>query len=32
MKLREVVDKLEFAADAFEKVATVVETIALKES
>ena len=32
MKLREVVDKLENAADAFERVANIVETIALKES
>ena len=32
MKLKEVVDALEAAADAFEKVANMVETIALKES
>lgn len=32
MKLKEVIDKLEMAADAFEKVANTVETIALKES
>ncbi|WP_448062215.1 DUF47 domain-containing protein [Cellulomonas hominis] len=32
MKLKEVVEKLEDAADAFEKVANTVETIALKES
>nr|WP_205693169.1 DUF47 family protein [Cellulomonas sp. IC4_254] len=32
MKLKEVVEKLEDAADAFEKVANMVETIALKES
>lgn len=32
MKLKEVVDVLESAADAFEKVANMVETIALKES
>ncbi|HWS59120.1 MAG TPA: DUF47 family protein [Actinotalea sp.] len=32
MKLKEVVDALEAAADAFEKVANLVETIALKES
>jgi predicted phosphate transport protein (TIGR00153 family) len=32
MKLKEVVERLEDAADAFEKVATTVETIALKES
>jgi uncharacterized protein Yka (UPF0111/DUF47 family) len=32
MKLKEVVEKLENAADAFEKVANTVETIALKES
>ena len=32
MKLKEVVDALEHAADAFEKVANTVETIALKES
>jgi predicted phosphate transport protein (TIGR00153 family) len=32
MKLKEVVDTLERAADAFEKVANTVETIALKES
>ena len=32
MKLREVVDRLENAADAFERVANIVETIALKES
>lgn len=32
MKLKEVVDTLEAAADAFEKVANMVETIALKES
>jgi predicted phosphate transport protein (TIGR00153 family) len=32
MKLKEVVEKLEDAADAFEKVANAVETIALKES
>jgi len=32
MRLKEVVEKLEDAADAFEKVANMVETIALKES
>ncbi|HEY3438574.1 MAG TPA: DUF47 family protein [Actinotalea sp.] len=32
MKLKEVVDTLETAADAFERVANMVETIALKES
>jgi predicted phosphate transport protein (TIGR00153 family) len=32
MKLKEIVEKLEQAADAFEKVANTVETIALKES
>jgi uncharacterized protein len=32
MKLKEVVEKLEDAADAFERVANMVETIALKES
>jgi predicted phosphate transport protein (TIGR00153 family) len=32
MKLKEVIEKLEDAADAFEKVANTVETIALKES
>ncbi|WP_029069396.1 DUF47 domain-containing protein [Jonesia quinghaiensis] len=32
MKLKEVVETLEHAADAFEKVANMVETIALKES
>jgi uncharacterized protein len=32
MKIKEVVEKLEDAADAFEKVANTVETIALKES
>lgn len=32
MKLKEVVDALEAAADAFERVANMVETIALKES
>ena len=32
MKLREVVERLENAADAFERVANIVETIALKES
>jgi hypothetical protein len=32
MKLKDVVDHLEFAADAFEKVANSVETIAVKES
>ena len=32
MKLKEVVDALEAGADAFEKVANLVETIALKES
>jgi predicted phosphate transport protein (TIGR00153 family) len=32
MKLKEVVEKLEDAADAFEKVANTVETIAVKES
>lgn len=32
MKLKEIVDTLEDAADAFEKVANAVETIALKES
>lgn len=32
MKVKEVVEKLEDAADAFEKVANMVETIALKES
>ena len=32
MKLKEVVEILEEAADAFEKVANTVETIAVKES
>ncbi len=32
MKLKEIVDVLEDAADAFERVANIVETIALKES
>ncbi|WP_028050491.1 DUF47 domain-containing protein [Cellulomonas sp. URHD0024] len=32
MKLKEIVERLEDAADAFEKVANTVETIALKES
>ena len=32
LKLKEVVDALEAAADAFEKVANHVETVALKES
>jgi uncharacterized protein Yka (UPF0111/DUF47 family) len=32
MKLKEVVDELEAAADAFEKVAHTVESIAVKES
>ena len=32
MKLKEIVEVLEQAADAFEKVANTVETIALKES
>jgi len=32
MKLKEIVEKLEDAADAFEKVANTVETIAVKES
>jgi uncharacterized protein Yka (UPF0111/DUF47 family) len=32
MKLKEIVEILEEAADAFEKVANTVETIALKES
>lgn len=32
MKIKEVVETLETAADAFEKVANMVETIALKES
>jgi len=32
MKLKEIVEKLEDGADAFEKVANTVETIALKES
>ncbi|WP_273653733.1 DUF47 domain-containing protein [Cellulomonas fimi] len=32
IKLKEIVDRLEDAADAFEKVANAVETIALKES
>jgi predicted phosphate transport protein (TIGR00153 family) len=32
MKLKEIVDQLEFAADAFEHVADVVHTIAVKES
>ncbi|HLZ37306.1 MAG TPA: DUF47 family protein, partial [Mycobacteriales bacterium] len=32
LKLKEVVDTLEAAADAFEKVANTVETIAVKES
>jgi uncharacterized protein len=32
LKLKEIVEKLEQAADAFEKVANTVETIALKES
>jgi uncharacterized protein Yka (UPF0111/DUF47 family) len=32
MKLNEVVEQLEAAADAFEKVANTVESIAVKES
>jgi uncharacterized protein Yka (UPF0111/DUF47 family) len=32
MKLKEIVDQLEGAADAFEHVADVVHTIAVKES
>jgi uncharacterized protein len=32
MKLKEVIDELEAAADAFEKVANTVESIAVKES
>ena len=32
MKLKEIVDMLEEGADAFERVANMVETIALKES
>jgi predicted phosphate transport protein (TIGR00153 family) len=32
LKLKDVVDQLEYAADAFEKVANTVETIAVKES
>jgi hypothetical protein len=32
LKLKEVVDQLEAAADAFEHVANTVETIAVKES
>ena len=32
MKLKEIVEKLEDAADAFERVANTVETIAVKES
>jgi len=32
LKLKDVVDQLEFAADAFEKVANSVETVAVKES
>ena len=32
MKLKEVVEELEDAADAFEQVANTVETIAVKES
>jgi hypothetical protein len=32
LKLKEVIDQLEFAADAFEHVANTVETIAVKES
>lgn len=32
MKLKEVIDQLEYAADAFEHVANTVETIAVKES
>jgi predicted phosphate transport protein (TIGR00153 family) len=32
LKLKDVIDQLEFAADAFEKVANTVETIAVKES
>jgi hypothetical protein len=32
MKIKEVVEELESAADAFEKVANIVETIAVKES
>ena len=32
LKLKEVVDELEDAADAFEHVANTVETIAVKES
>ena len=32
LKLKEVIDELEDAADAFEKVANTVESIAVKES
>ena len=32
LKLKDIVDQLEFAADAFEKVANSVETVAVKES
>jgi hypothetical protein len=32
MKLKEVIDQLEVAADAFENVANTVESIAVKES
>jgi predicted phosphate transport protein (TIGR00153 family) len=32
LKLKDVVDQLEYAADAFEKVANTVETVAVKES
>ena len=32
MKLKEIVEKLEDAADAFERVANTIETIAVKES
>lgn len=32
MKMREVIEQLEFAADAFEHVANTIESIAVKES
>jgi uncharacterized protein Yka (UPF0111/DUF47 family) len=32
LKLKDVIDQLEYAADAFEKVANSVETVAVKES
>ena len=32
LKLKDIIDQLEYAADAFEKVANIVETVAVKES